>query len=268
MKKAYMIRFIIDSEHDPVFNMAADLYLLSRCTAENRIFVRFYGWNVPSITVGYMQKATEVLDIEAIKRENVSWIKRPTGGRAVLHFQDLTYSCIFPRKMRYMGSTVQESYNVITTCLMEGLKEAGIDCQSHDSYDQLLEVRREVKLPCFLAPNRDEIMVNGKKLVGSAQRRTTMGVLQHGSIPLTGYFRKLPLYLNISERERLVQMRLLLQKSVCTAEINPELKSSILIESLKNGFIKKIPFPWVEESWSVDEIRSIRNFKITEEQIQ
>ncbi len=238
--------------------MAADLFLLRKCSQKNLISIRFYSWNPPSITVGYMQDPSQILNMDALSRDNVSWIKRPTGGRAVMHFEDLTYSCVFPNSMRLMGSTVQESNSIITDCLIKGLNQAGITCQSHDSYDQLLEVKREIKLPCFLAPNRDEIMVNGKKLVGSAQRRTTNGVLQHGSIPLTGYFRRLPLYLNISERQQETQVRLLQNKCTCIDELQQNLSEDKLAEFLMNGFVKKLSLSWIRQDWSEEELTEIK----------
>ena len=91
-----------------------------------------------------------------------------------------------------------ETYRIISRCLMGGLNDVGIQCVSCDSTNALRETKREMKLPCFLAPNRNEIMVDGKKLVGSAQKRTAEAILQHGSIPLTSAYRNLPDYLKLS----------------------------------------------------------------------
>lgn len=250
------IRFIIDSSHGSAFNMAADQFLLCSCNQGETIFIRFYSWKVPSITLGYMQKTFEVLNTEKMGAQ-VEWIKRPTGGRAVLHFEDLTYSCIFPKSLKFMGSSVKESYNLITRCLLKGLWFAGISCEAHDSYDQLLAVKREVKLPCFLAPNRDEIMVKGRKLVGSAQRRGTDSILQHGSMPLTDYYRKLPEFLNLSVSEQEAQRNLLTQKSVCVQEITPNFDIETIVRSLIKGFVEILGLDYVEKGFSHDELERI-----------
>lgn len=245
--------------------MAADQFLLKQCSDTSTVTVRFYFWATPAITLGYMQKAADVLDLERIKTDKISWIKRPTGGRAVLHDEDLTYSCIFPNTLTNMGSTVQQSYQIITQCLLNGLSSLGVPCQAHDSYEEYLNVKREVKLPCFLAPNRDEIMVNGKKLVGSAQRRSTKGVLQHGSIPFTDNYRMLPRYLNVSEKERDTHKNLLSLKSICLKEIDANITSQSLIEALQKGFINSLGVPWIRQDWTNDELSKIYDLAVSEE---
>lgn len=260
-----MIRFIEDFSHDAAFNMAADQFLLDQCSENETVFIRFYSWAVPSITLGYMQKPYEVLDLNMVTKNAVSWIKRPTGGRAVLHFEDLTYSCIFPNSMNCMGTTVQQSYQIITNGLVHGLVLAGIDCCAHDSYEDFLSHKREIKLPCFLAPNKDEVMVNGKKLVGSAQRRSEKGVLQHGSIPFSSFYRTLPLYLNESQKQRDHQRELLEKKSICIWDINRNLDNSSLIEALKNGFISTLKMPWIKQGWTSQELETIRKRADSEE---
>jgi len=97
------IRFIIDSPHDGPFNMAADQYLLRQSVSENQIIIRFYTWDVPTITIGYMQKPALVLDTDKMVQDNVGWVRRPTGGRAVMHYEGLTYSCIFPKTLKFVG---------------------------------------------------------------------------------------------------------------------------------------------------------------------
>jgi len=260
-----MIRFIIDTPQSAAFNMAADQFLLEQCPDSSTVYVRFYLWAKPTITLGYMQKPADVLNFKRIEADQVSWIKRPTGGRAVLHDKDLTYSCIFPNNLAAMGSTVKESYRIITECLLKGLLSLGIPCQAHDSYEDILNLKREVKLPCFLAPNRDEIMVDGKKLVGSAQKRSIKGVLQHGSIPFSDHFRRLPLYLNVDEKEREMHQTLLRSKSIGLQEINRSINCETLISALKEGFITRLGFPWIRNDWTDNEKRKIHEMSISEE---
>lgn len=237
--------------------MAADLYLLDQCKDIDTVFIRFYSWKKPSITIGYMQKAAEVLDLKRIRDNGAQWIRRPTGGRAVLHEEDITYSCVFSKHIERMGTSIAHTYRIITECLMEGLKRASISCDAHDSYDDLREVKRNVKLPCFLAPNRDEIMVNKRKLVGSAQKRVWGAVLQHGSIPLTNAYTSLPGYLNFPEEEKRGQTRLLKLKGTCIREWTPDASFGSVAGKLMEGFSSKLPFPSEVSSWSPEETNCI-----------
>lgn len=260
-----MLRFIVDTAQSAAFNMAADLFLLEQCFNSSTVYVRFYLWATPTITLGYMQKPDDVLDLRRMGEDQICWIKRPTGGRAVLHDSDLTYSCIFPNNLAAMGSTVKQSYQIITECLLNGLLSLGIPCQAHDSYEDFLNLKREVKLPCFLAPNRDEIMVNRKKLVGSAQKRSAKGVLQHGSIPFSDRFRRLPLYLNLGEKERKEHQTLLRSKSIGLQEINPDISHETLIRALQKGFVNRLCFSWIRLDWTDEEKERIHEISVSKE---
>lgn len=259
------LRIIFDFNQTAAFNMAADQYLLTNLCENNTIILRFYTWKNPSVTLGYMQQPSETLRLDTCKADSVDWIRRPTGGRAVLHKNDLTYSCIFPKTISFLGANVKESYAAITSCLKAGLNIAGILSNTHDSYDELLAVKREIKLPCFLAPNRDEIMVDGRKLVGSAQKRTTFGVLQHGSIPISSGFADLPYYLTISSDEQKKQRQLLLAKSIWIHAINDSLTHEQLAESLAEGFIKSWDVLFCKQNWSSGELIAINQLAGSED---
>lgn len=249
------LRIIIDGARSAAFNMAADLFLLGRAALENSVFVRFYSWERPSISLGCMQKAGELLDRINIEREGADVVTRPTGGRAVLHWNDITYSCVFPAKAPGMGISINESYRVVGRCLMRGLSNAGIACESHDSSHEYNATRSQIKLPCFLSPNRNEIMVQGRKLVGSAQKRTHEAVLQHGSIPMDGSFCRLPDFLLLSEEEREKQKELLKKKCICIQEIDPGMNVEDLVSCLKKGFVETLHGEAVEQFWSETEIK-------------
>ena len=255
----YIMRFIVDKLRSAEFNMAADMYLLGRCVEGGGLTVRFYSWERPSVTVGYMQDAAGELDMDALREYGAAWIRRPTGGRAVLHDGDITYSCTFPKSLTVMGSGITETYRIITDCLMEGLARASIRCAAHDSDNDIKGIRRDVKLPCFLAPNRNEIMVDGRKLVGSAQKRTANAVLQHGSIPVTTAYRKLPDFLRIDESEKEKQIRLLASKSCCIDELTSGAAFESLAECLMDGFLSILPFKGELIPWTFQEEAEINN---------
>lgn len=247
------IRFIRDNANDAAFNMAADLWLLRQCPETGTVYVRLYGWAVPSVSLGFMQQPATVLDLDALQRTRGCWIRRPTGGRAVLHDGDLTYSVVFPHGIAEMGSSIMETYGIIADCLIAGLAKAGVVCQPHDSNLNAALVRGEAKLPCFLAPNRREIMVEGKKLIGSAQKRTADAVLQHGSIPITPAFRSLPSLSNDSETHRAQQRRLFNDKCTCVHEHVPDQNAEHLGDCLMEGFSQTLPLEATTVEWTSDE---------------
>ncbi|MBN1758493.1 MAG: lipoate--protein ligase family protein [Chitinispirillaceae bacterium] len=254
---SHSLRFIIDPPRSAFFNMAADLFLMQQCSASPVITVRFYSWKPPAITLGRLQRSYEQLVEEHLQRDGITWIRRPTGGRAVLHREDLTYSCIFSRSIAAMGSGVADTYAIITRCLVEGLAECGIALSAQERSSPLIKSGRSVKLPCFLAPNRNEIMVNGRKLIGSAQYRSSDSVLQHGSLPLTDAYRRLPYYMPLSDDERLRQQEQLKQKSIALAEINPRLSGHEIIEALIQGFRGILSCPHYRSDWNSEELDAI-----------
>ncbi|MDR0307004.1 MAG: lipoate--protein ligase family protein [Chitinispirillales bacterium] len=261
------MRFIIDKLRPAPFNMAADLYLLNQCERNGvgGVTVRFYSWQRPSITLGYMQSASEELDLQSVRLTGVDWIRRPTGGRAVFHDGDITYSCVFPKSLSSMGNGITQTYRIITECLLKGLDKASIKCDAHGSSAELKGLKREVKLPCFLAPNRDEIMVGGKKLVGSAQKRTAEAVLQHGSIPITDACFRLPDFLRISESEKDNQKKLLRVKSSYANEWVTDVTFDTLSQCLMDGFSSVLPFKAEACNWDAGEEAAINEIAESED---
>ena len=243
-------RIIIDKPRSAAFNMAADLHLLSVCASVPAVFLRLYTWETPSISIGCMQNPETLLDKQAMAINGVTWIRRPTGGRAVLHYEDITYSCVFSKKIEQMGASIAETYAIISNCLIRGLEKSGISCSSHQFLLDTKNLKQEAKLPCYLAPNRSEIMVNGRKLVGSAQKRTAHSVLQHGSIPLTGRFRDLPLYQKLSDDKRQTFVKLLQQKCICIQECLSSYDKKSIEQNLIQGVEEILPFEIKVEPWS------------------
>jgi lipoate-protein ligase A len=253
------LRFIVDFNRPARFNMAADLFTMQYCRNQPVITVRFYTWSPAAVTLGRMQRPGEQLDAGALLRDGIEWIRRPTGGRAVLHQEDLTYSCIFPRSITALGTNVAETYATITRCLECGLSKCGISTTAENSTSPLIKSARTVKLPCFLAPNRNEIMVGGRKLIGSAQYRSSSAVLQHGSLPLTSAYRNLPRYMPLSTEERHKLVTLLEQKSLSLEEVSPALSVEDLLCSLIDGFSDTLRFPYSRSNWSGEETKAIAN---------
>jgi lipoate-protein ligase A len=253
------LRIIQDLPRSAAFNMAADIWSLENIP-RNCVQVRIYSWQQPTITLGYMQEARALLDFSACQHNRVCWIRRITGGRAVLHHDDITYSCIFPAVITFMGRTIAQSYEIISQCLLAGLAHVNIAAQSHaepGTQPLLPGSGQRTTLPCFLSPSRREIMVEGRKFVGSAQKRTATAVLQHGSLPLSGQHCTLAQYLNLDQKERDRQELLLREKSTHLAAIAPGLAPDTLKAALAEGFKKQLNIPSVTEPWNPGELEAI-----------
>lgn len=180
--------YFIDSGHcAPSFNMALDEALLT-WHSEGKIppTIRFYGWDPPTLSIGYFQTVEKEINIDAVKSSGLGFVRRPTGGRAVLHDQELTYSVIVSENHPEMPKSVTEAYRVISEGILEGFKQLGLHAYfaiptSSNEMDQLKNPRSSV---CFDAPSWYELVVEGRKVAGSAQTRQKGVILQHGSILL------------------------------------------------------------------------------------
>ncbi|MDF0174423.1 biotin/lipoate A/B protein ligase family protein [Staphylococcus pseudintermedius] len=177
--------FMNTGSHHPYYNMALDEALLNFVSrGEIDPVVRFYTWNPPTLSIGYFQRLSKEIDIEKVKEKGYGLVRRQTGGRGVLHDKELTYSVIVPEAHPDMPQTVTEAYRVISGGLLEGFKSLGFD--SHFAVPRSKEEREKLKQPrssvCFDAPSWYELVVEGKKIAGSAQTRQKGVILQHGSI--------------------------------------------------------------------------------------
>lgn len=141
--------------------------------------VRFYTWREPTVSLGYHQSES-VLELERMSRSHVPWVRRPTGGAAVLHSEELTYSVVLPWEADCAGTrTVQE---LISKAIAEGLQAAGIPAAVEARGEPLESLSHRAS--CFVRTSRWEVSVGGRKMVGSAQRKLSRAILQHGSILL------------------------------------------------------------------------------------
>jgi lipoate-protein ligase A len=168
-------------------NMAIDEELLARAQAgETLPVLRFYTWDPPAVSLGRFQKIGAAVDAGACKRRGIDIVRRITGGRAVLHHRELTYSIVARVDDPLFPSDVLGTYRVIAACLLAGLKNLGIPAEmvSRKSRHAPL-VKKEASSPaCFSSPSWYEIVVRHRKIIGSAQRRLPRAFLQHGSVLL------------------------------------------------------------------------------------
>jgi lipoyl(octanoyl) transferase len=167
------------------WNMAVDEAILEAAIrGEVLPTLRLYAWKPACLSLGFAQPYTDA-DLEQLLERGWDLVRRPTGGRAILHVDELTYSVIGRENDPHLSGGIITSYRKLSRALLEALKSLGLPAQSQP--ESSLKNQGGVSGPvCFEEPSNYEIVVNQKKLVGSAQARRRGGVLQHGTLPLTG----------------------------------------------------------------------------------
>ena len=144
--------------------------------------LRFYTWNPHAVSWGYLQRVPGGVDLEACRRHGIDLVRRITGGRAVLHAHELTYSVAIPSWHPWGSLSVVELFAQISAGLIAGLERLGIAGSLGGS--PVAAGHESETGACFLQQQRPAILVRGRKLIGSAQRRWERSLLQHGSILL------------------------------------------------------------------------------------
>ncbi len=178
-------RLIETPSEQGAWNMAIDEAILEAVgSREAPPTLRLYAWEPACLSLGYAQPIFDV-DIPRLRERGWDLVRRPTGGRAILHTDELTYSVIGPQDDPRLTGGVLESYRRLSEALLVALETLNLAVQANPRAD--LESSENPPGPvCFEAPSNYEITINGKKLVGSAQARRRDGVLQHGTLPLWG----------------------------------------------------------------------------------
>ncbi len=232
-------RFLDSGEGTGAWNMALDELLARRMSAEGGDPVlRLFRWKPWAISLGYNQ-SREDLDEGACRADGIDIVRRPTGGRAILHAEELTYSVV----MREGRRSVLQVYNEISAALVRGLALFGVEASLQKSQPDFHEAyRHPSSVPCFASSARYEIEWKGRKLVGSAQRRFTEEgedvVLQHGSILCGPAHRRLADYLASRDPEVIRRVRRSLEEK--TADLagitGRDVDLARLAECIRRGF--------------------------------
>jgi lipoate-protein ligase A len=218
------------------FNMEFDL-LLAKSLKPDEVILRFYRWQPYCISLGANQSENS-LKTDKIFSEGYDVVRRPTGGRAILHAEELTYSVVFPAQDI---SSLKELYREINLAIKKGL------CFFDDKLKYVSLEHNEPHFPsfykndrsaiCFAVSSKNEINYEGKKLVGSAQRKMGEVILQHGSILCGDYHKKITDYLSLPE-ESLDEIRNEMNET--TTDLQEILNKPVNIDelscSIKKGF--------------------------------
>ncbi len=172
-------RLIDSGQEAPGLNMAIDEAIL-RAVIEKRVppTLRFYSWKSFSVSLGYFQRVEEI-DTEFCANAGIPLVRRPTGGRAILHGDELTYSFSCTYEDFFGAKGLYEIYNAISECFVNALKRQGLPV----TVERRKRVRYGHNPLCFMSSSFGEITLSGVKVIGSAQKRLSEGFLQQGSMP-------------------------------------------------------------------------------------
>jgi lipoate-protein ligase A len=225
-KRAF--RFILSGANDGATNMAIDEAVMSgiREGSSSPVF-RLYTWDPPTISLGYFQSADDI-DFAMCREDGIGVVRRITGGRAVLHSDEITYSILFGEE-DFTPFRMKEIFLFVAQCLVDSLRILGIDSRIAK------KTKGSLKSPnCFASPAQYEIeSVRQGKLIGSAQVIKDGVVLQHGAIPLTGSYREISKYLR-GDRA--------FKSASSLSQVSPAGSCGDgLVESLREGFSKYLP---------------------------
>ena len=179
-------RLIEDGPGDGKLNMAIDRAILTACDqGQAPATLRLYGWDKPTLSIGYSQNELRDVNTVQCERKNIPIVRRFTGGRALLHQYELTYSLVAPiPHPRFPGNLVG-AFGAVSKAVIISLEKAGVVKPEISGKDKRSLGDGNKRSPaCFSTSNHWEITVEGKKLAGSAQRRLSGAFLQHGSILL------------------------------------------------------------------------------------
>jgi lipoate-protein ligase A len=166
------------------WNMAADEAILEHIgRSQSPATLRLYAWDPPCLSLGHAQPYSDV-GVARLKENGWEVVRRATGGRAILHTDELTYSVTGSVEEPALAGSVLESYDKLAKALLHAMRDMGLAVEMKQGMHE--PAAHNTNPVCFEVPSTYEITVNGKKLIGSAQARRKEGVLQHGSLPLTG----------------------------------------------------------------------------------
>lgn len=230
-------------------NMAVDQAIAQACAAgESPPTLRFYRWQPPAISLGRHQRLAEI-DQAAAAAHGYEIVRRSTGGRAILHTDELTYAVAAHADEPRVQGGVMDAYLRLSHALIAGLRHVGLQA---DQASADVRAGADVSAACFEVPSAYEITVGNRKLLGSAQSRRARYVLQHGSLPLVGDITRLIDLLVLDEQEA-TRLRAQLASHACTlatalgvADDDPAVRFEAVAAALVKGFQETLAltFQW------------------------
>jgi lipoate-protein ligase A len=255
-------RWLSPRTADGATHMAMDQAVAACADQVGRPTVRIYQWTPYCISLGFHQNA-DILDLPRCKREGIDVVRRPTGGRAVFHAEEWTYAAVFPAG--WAGANKLETiYQKIGEGLVQGLNRLGVPAKMEmRPLDMHTHYQSELASSCFSAAAKHEIVADGKKLVGSAQRKFSTAILQHGSILTGDAHARLPLFFRGSDPAQKERMsKTISEKTVCVRSLLgrlPEFEEGV--EAIRNGMEEALKIRFETGEFSASEKSAMADLK-------
>ena len=250
-------RLLLSDPKPGKMNMALDGAILEAVEEGTALpTLRLYAWSPPCLSLGYSQP---ILDVDLARLDCRGWdvVRRPTGGRAILHTDELTYAVIGPKTDPRLEGGLMDSYQRISQALSQALLNLGLPVQIHSGKNPLAHNQPV----CFENPSEFEITVDGKKVIGSAQARKKKAILQHGSLPLSGDLTRITEVLHYpSEEERLQAGKFLLKKATTVSSVlGQEVSWQTAAQAVREGFSEVLNLDLREEGLTLEEWERARS---------
>ena len=245
-------RFINSDARPGAFNMAIDRFLAN----QGQPCLRVYGWHPPAISLGFHQPIEQV-DLVKCHQDNIDVVLRPTGGRAVLHAQELTYAVVLPQSSSFYDRSVLPVYETISKAIITSLQRLDLPIQWEPAQKTPKNLSKgALASVCYASTVQYEIGYQGKKLVGSAQRRIGGAVLQHGSILIGEKHLDLPFYLKRGDDNWKKTIQDYMRKhTICLDQIsNATVSPAQLARALRQGFAECLKIEFYDQQLSPEEL--------------
>ena len=235
-----MIRFINTGENNGAMNMAIDeaLLLMEKSRGYSPA-IRVYRFVPPTLSIGYFQSMKREVDIDRCRKKGFDYVRRPTGGRAVLHDKELTYSVTMASPHSVIDMSLLDSFHFLSKGIIKAIELLG-----GKAYFSSREDKEILSPSCFAAPTFSDILINGKKVVGSAQMRNENGLLQHGSILYNVSVDDIFYCFNMDEEKKKKLIALSKNK---ISSLSDEIGRSITFDMVENAFRKGMEFIFNEK---------------------
>ena len=236
-------RLLVTDGNNAYKNMAIDrAILVANSKGLVPPTVRFYHWKPSAISIGYFQSLTEEIDLEECRKHGIDYVRRITGGGAVFHENELTYSIVIPESHSEMPKNIMDSYGRICGAIMKGLKNFGIDSTYHPIND---------------------ILSNGKKISGNAQTRKHKTVLQHGTVLLDVDVEKMFSILKVSDEKMIDKLVSDVKQRVTSAKhiLNRDVSFDEIVDDMEKGFGEEFNVELVDSKLTSEEEKLAVDFE-------
>lgn len=251
-------RFFSDLPRTGFENMAIDETLVESLL--NKLSVptfRLYSWNPSCLSLGFHQPVSEV-NLENLQKKKLDLVRRPTGGRAVFHANEITYSAAIPLQ----NQSASFWYDKIHKAFFDVFRQMNIPVEISTATDNFKAIyKNSTSVPCFVSSAKSELLIEGKKVVGSAQRVFGSVLLQHGSILIDHSHEEIIEFLNFSDSEEKEKMKqTLLEKSVTLHDYDANFSVALFAEKLIPALNKQLNIQFSEGNLLPQELEMVYHF--------